>query len=182
MDFSVVPGSLSRSEARDLSNDEAFAKIQKLHDTAEGIRGRVRTAHIRFRKTRLSGPFRGDATPDACAAVLAKYDLVSHPDDLTALLDELLDANHISGERRRRLSQKPWSDVELHVVIEATGQMKIRETRHRPNGAPVVHVIDGDVSVVWDEANSQMNIDSRQNNRIGYTRLSDFLAASTDTR
>ena len=165
---------LSRTEASEESDIDTSDKIQHLHSTAQGTQDSVRTAYVRFRKTFMTGPFKQNMTPETCAAAFARYDMVSQPDDLRGFVSELLDLDQLAGERRNRMSQTPWSNVELHYAKDESGNERIRETRHRVDGAPDIHVIDKDVSVRWDDANSQMNIAARRDNRYAYTRLSDF--------
>ncbi|MEM9657963.1 MAG: hypothetical protein AAF961_06330, partial [Planctomycetota bacterium] len=137
----------------------------------------IHSAHLRFWLTRMGGPFKSDATPQRCGELLAKYDLVQRPHELRSLMADLLDSEAIPAER---VYATPWSEMELHFARHESRGTRIRQTRHSRAGEPDLHIIDGDVSLRWDEVNSQLNIAQRHDNRYGYARPADFWRPLSD--
>jgi len=122
----------------------------------------IKTAHIKFRTSRGAGPYKAGLTPERCRKLLDKYDLVQHPDRLGELLIDLLDED---GHR----PYSWWVDGELHV-----DGRKTREALEYVEQGPDVHITDGEISLRWDEANSQVNIDLAREDRRYQMSLRDF--------
>lgn len=153
--------------AEDARSAEALARAAA---AAELTMQSIETAHIRYRRTLMSGPFKPGVTRERCLELLTKYDLATHPDSFRDLLVEILATETVAAA--------PWSEMELHTAHPGTATAMVRETQHSPNRDPDVHVVTPDVSLRWDEANSQLNVDAPRDNRIGYMRLSDLWRAT----
>ncbi len=162
----VADGS-SNNAAEDAPPAEALARAAA---AAERTMQSIETAHVRYRRTLITGPFKPGVTRERCLELLAKYDLATHPDSLRDLLVEILATETVAAA--------PWGEMELHTAHPGTATAMVRETRHSPNRDPDVHVVTPEVSLRWDEANSQLNVDAPGDNRVGYTWLSDLWRAA----
>jgi hypothetical protein len=126
----------------------------------------VKSATISFYKTLSPGPFKPTATFQRCVELIDKHDLVGRPDSLRDLLNEIYDLD--------KPVQTPWSEMELHQRVDDDGGVFLRETRHRPDAEPDVHVLTPEISLRWREANSQLDVDKPEDTNIRVASLSDF--------
>jgi beta-lactamase regulating signal transducer with metallopeptidase domain len=157
------PATTPAIAAADVPSSELLARAA---EAAVRTMQSIETAHVRFRRTLITGPFKPGVTPARCAELLAKYDLAARPDSLRDLLVEILATETVAAA--------PWSVYELHTAHPGTAKEMVRETRHIPQRDPDVHVVTPEISLRWDEANSQLNIDAARDNRYGYSRLANF--------
>ncbi|TWT85460.1 Regulatory protein BlaR1 [Posidoniimonas polymericola] len=135
---------------------------------------REAVASIRTARLQLShfhqGPslFAAGSSPNDLAQLAVEHNLVEAPDALT----DLLQAANAMNER----STSPWSQLELYLQMSDGRPTHIRESRSWPGrDESHVHIQADDVSIQWDEANSQLDLAPRAADRLAITTLRDVL-------
>jgi len=146
------------------------ASLARAAASAERTLQSIETAHLRYRQTSTSGPFKPGVTRQRCNELLAKYDLETHPANLRNLLEEILETKVVAAA--------PWSEKELFSARPHTANARVRDSRHSPTRDSNIHVVTPELSLRWSEANSQLNVDAARDNRVGFTHLGDFWQAA----
>jgi beta-lactamase regulating signal transducer with metallopeptidase domain len=146
------------------------ASLARAAASAERTMQSIETAHLRYRQTSTSGPFKSGMTRQRCNELLAKYDLETHPDKLRNLLEEILETKDVAAA--------PWGEKELFSARPHTAAAMVRDSLHSSAYDSNIHVVTPEVSLRWSEANSQLDVDAARDNRVGYTNLADFWLAA----
>ncbi|MDB5391800.1 MAG: polymerase sigma factor [Planctomycetaceae bacterium] len=146
--------------------DQAKSELNKALEAAcqraQTSLASIKTAHIKYRSSSCSR-YKPQLSPEHCAELMLKYDLVKYPEQLRDFFAALNDVDELVPER-------PWTEVDLYL----DGKKARRSWNYR-NAEPDVHIVDETVSLDWGAANSQLDITPINKSWHNMPNLADFV-------
>lgn len=146
-------------QAEHQADERDFEALNKVAELGEKNLAAIRTVHLKFRIA-STGQFKPGMTPIRCSRLLDQYDLVKRPDELRDVIKSLVDEVRVDP---------PWSEFEMF-----SDRVRVRNSRAARNGESDIHLTDDKISVRWDSANSQVDIETIQNNHMSQIGIRDF--------
>lgn len=164
-------GTAGEKTSPDTNDSKLRAELKHAIDRARVSLIKTRTAHVSYRVSRGFDSFKPGITPERCAEILQKYDLLKRPDDLRHIVQAIYADPESLGEN-------PWSESELFV--DGT---KVRNSTASRDGKSNSHVqiTDDQLALRWSGGNSQVDIENIKDNHYAQTGLNNFREVQSRT-